>query len=107
MRIFTDDNLKLSALDYAERNKIVNQKTIKAYQDAIRSAEKHFTTDYMINWIANNWNKTEKQIENEAQMVYHGGNGASIDKAYTNEKKRLYKERELANACIKFLENVQ
>lgn len=104
MKIFTDNELKLSALDYAERNKIVNQKTIKAYQDAVRSAEKHFTTDFMIKWISENWNRTDNQIEDKASEVYYGGSGESINKAYQNEKIRLYKERELAVACKKYLE---
>lgn len=107
MKIFDDSVLKLAALEYAEKNKIVNQKTIQAYQDAIRAAEKHFTPTYMIDWISKNWDKSEKQIDDEAQMVYYGGNGSFIDKAYKNEKIRLYKERDLAKACKEYLQKIE
>lgn len=104
MKILTDNELKLSALDYAEKNKIVNQKTISAFQDAFRFAETHFTTDFMIKWISENWDRTEKQIDDKAGEVYYGGSGELINKAYRSEKIRLYKERNLAIACKKYLE---
>lgn len=103
MKIFEDNILKLAALDYAERNKIVNQKTIKAFQDAVRQAEVVFTPEFIINYISENWDLTDEQIEQKAGMVYYGGGGEHANKAYYNEVEKLTKQRELAKACKLYL----
>lgn len=103
MKIFKDNDLKLAALSYAEKNKIVNQKTIQAFQDAVRQAEVVFTPEFIINYIADNWNLTDKQIEEKAGFVYYGGSGEHINKAYERELKKYTKKRELAKACKEYL----
>lgn len=58
MSIFSKDKVKLQALEYAEKNKIVNQKSINAYIDGfnmrdnseaeinLKSVEKVFQSNY-------------------------------------------------------------
>lgn len=105
MKVFSDNQLKLMSLDYAERNKIVNQKTIKAYQDAVRTAEKSFTPLFSIKYIAENWDRTDEQIKRISQEIYYGGWSEHAAKVEKQEFSRLHKERELARACKKYLEN--
>lgn len=103
MKIFKDNDLKLAALSYAEKNKIVNQKTIQAFQDAVRQAEVVFTPEFIIKYIADNWDLTDEKIKQQAGMVYYSGGGEHINKAYDRELKKYTKQRELAKACKEYL----
>lgn len=103
MRIFKDNDLKLAALSYAEKNKIANHKTIKAFQDAVRQAEVVFTPEFIIKYIADNWDLTDENIKEKSGFVYYGGGGEHIDKAYQREIDKYNKQRELAKACKNYL----
>ena len=103
MKIFEDNDLKLAALSYAENKKIVSQKTIQAFQDAVRQAEKVFTPEFIIKYIADNWDLTNEKIEEKANMVYYGGGGEQIHRAYQSERLKYTKQRELAKACKEYL----
>jgi hypothetical protein len=66
----TEYGLKVEALDYAVKRKIVNEKTIEAYINAYKSCESKFTVEVMLNYIRNVWNHSQETIEREVSTHY-------------------------------------
>ena len=88
----TEDTLKVEALDYAVKRKIVNEKTIDAYINAYKSCERNFTIEVMLNHISEIWNHSQEEIKTSAST--HGAySGWEAEK-----RERAKMEKELAVA---------
>lgn len=88
----TEDSLKVDALDYALKKKLVNEKSINAYIDAYKSCERNFTTEVMLNYISNLWNHSNEEIEKES-----GTHGAySGYEAEKRQRTKMEKQREVS-----------
>lgn len=106
MKRFDDDTLKLMALEYADKNKIVNKKTIDCYIHAVRTAENYFTHNFAIRTIANDWNRDQKEIDKIATQCHYGGYYDGIMNVENCERRRLAIEKKLALACAEYLEEL-
>ncbi|MDC8024896.1 hypothetical protein NBY09_01710 [Elizabethkingia anophelis] len=96
----SDDKLKLQALDYAERHKIVNSKSIKAFVDGYRANDNETSFQDMLQYIVSKWDHTKEHIETEyqADLAY---SGQEISESNRNE---LYNQKHIALKCKEALE---
>ncbi|MDV3555207.1 hypothetical protein [Elizabethkingia anophelis] len=96
----SDDKLKLQALDYAERHKIVNSKSIKAFVDGYRANDNETSFQEMLQYIVSKWDHTKEHIETEYQtyLAYSGQELAE------NNRNELYNQKHIALKCKEALE---
>lgn len=86
------DRVKLDALEYAEKNKIVNQKSIQAYIAGYNSCKAEHTAQEMVNRLYDMYYRTKEDIYSQYQMdeAYSGYDRAK------DIKLKLTKEKEFA-----------
>jgi hypothetical protein len=88
----TENELKVDALDYAMKNKIVNEKAIKAYINGYKMCETNLTKEFMLSHIFNVWNHSDDYIKTTS-----GTHGAySGWEAEKRERLKLEKQRDVA-----------
>jgi len=88
----TEDTLKVEALDYAMKRKIVNEKAINAYIAGYKSCEREFTIGVMLTHVSKIWGYSDKDI-NESAGIHGAYSGWEAEK---RERTRMEKEREVA-----------
>lgn len=89
MSVYDMDKVKLKALEYAEKNKIVNQKTINAFIDGFRFRDAH-DSDNVLSYLTKQFQRNYDSWENDC------GYGDYRGEMYTQRKTEGYEALELA-----------
>ncbi len=64
-----DDRIKLDALEYAEKNKIVNQKSIDAYIAGYKNCKAEHTSKEMIQRLFDMFYNSDQEIKTESETA--------------------------------------
>lgn len=91
----TDNELRLEALNYAEKNKIVNSKSIQAFFDGYRTNDNETSFKDMLKYIIDKWNHSKEYIESDYQ-TYLAYGGYESGESRRNE---LYNQKQIAMKC--------
>ncbi|WP_454060132.1 hypothetical protein [Elizabethkingia ursingii] len=100
MSVFDKDKVKLAALEYAEKNKIVNQKTINAFIDGFKFRNSH-DSDNVLLYLIKVFRDNHDSAKDDA------GYGDLRGESYNNRIQEGYEALEISNQLIEIRNKIK
>ncbi|MVW92415.1 hypothetical protein FCL53_10605 [Elizabethkingia meningoseptica] len=100
MSAFDKDKLKLAALEYAEKNKIVNQKTINAFIDGFKLRDSH-SSDNVLSYLISVFKDNHDSAKDDA------GYGDLRGESYNNRIQQGFEALEISNQLTEIYSKIK
>ncbi|MDV3661663.1 hypothetical protein CMU70_14505 [Elizabethkingia anophelis] len=100
MSAFDKDKVKLAALEYAEKNKIVNQKTINAFIDGFKLRDSH-SSDNVLSYLISVFKDNHDSAKDDA------GYGDLRGESYNNRIQQGFEALEISNQLTEIYSKIK